>query len=283
MSLKIQGQQDPQYTQYVYGLNIINPATVGTNGKMNINMFHRSQWVGVDGAPKTTTLTFDMPLKKSLGIGGVLISDKLGPVTETNFFVDMSYTLRLNNKSKLAFGLKGGFNYLSADLPNVINTVKPSDVAFADKLNTVSPNFGFGVHLFNDKYFVSFAIPNFLETVYFEKKNGQLSSANDKIHSFLMAGYKLKLGKEMVFQPSFLLKTVPNAPMSLDLSSSLTYQDKVTLGVSVRIEDSIATFLNFKVNDFTRIGYAFDYTLSNFGQYNSGSHEVMLLFNLKRK
>uniref|UniRef100_UPI002610BEAE type IX secretion system membrane protein PorP/SprF n=2 Tax=uncultured Tenacibaculum sp. TaxID=174713 RepID=UPI002610BEAE len=98
----------------------------------------------------------------------------------------------------------------------------------------------------------------------------------------LIAGYKFNLGKDMVLQPSIMLKAVSNAPMSLDLSSSLTYLDKVTLGVSARLDDSISTFLNFRVNDFTRIGYAFDYTLSNFGQYNSGSHEVMLLFDLKR-
>ncbi|RPD91169.1 type IX secretion system membrane protein PorP/SprF, partial [Aureibaculum marinum] len=100
-------QQDPQYTQYMYNMNIVNPAYAGSRGTLSIGLLGRLQWVGIEGAPKTATMAIHAPLGKNLGGGFSAILDEHGPVKETNVYADVSYTVTLSEEGRLAFGLKG--------------------------------------------------------------------------------------------------------------------------------------------------------------------------------
>ena len=271
-------QQDPQYTQYMYNMNILNPAYAGSKGVTSIGLLGRTQWVGVDGAPKTATLSINGPVGTNVGLGFSVIHDEIGPVKEDNLYADFSYTLNFSGEDKFAFGIKAGATFLN---------VREFTTVDQDPLNVpvslVAPNFGVGVMYYNDRFYAGLSVPNFIESRYLDTKNGISSSASEKTHYFLTSGYVFDLDENLKLKPSTMLKAAPGAPLSVDLSLNLLIQEKVELGLSHRLDDSISGMVGFQVSQDLRIGYAYDYTTSNFGEFNSGSHEIMILFDIKKK
>ena len=271
-------QQDPQYTQYMYSMNILNPAYAGSRGVTSIGLLGRTQWVGVDGAPQTATLSINGPVGKNVGLGFSVIHDEIGPVKEDNAYVDFSYTLNLSEEDKFAFGIKAGATFLN---------VREFRTVDSDPLNVpvslVAPNFGVGLMYYNDRFYAGLSVPNFIESRYLDTKNGISSSASEKTHYFLTSGYVFDLDENLKLKPSTMLKAAPGAPLSIDLSLNLLIQEKVELGLSHRLDDSISGMVGFQVSQDLRIWYAYDYTTTNFGVFNSGSHEIMILFDLNKK
>ena len=271
-------QQDPQYTQYMYNMNILNPAYAGSKGVTSIGLLGRTQWVGVDGAPKTATLSINGPVGKNVGLGFSVIHDEIGPVKEDNVYADFSYTLNLSEEDKFAFGIKAGATFLNVREVITVD-VDPLNVP----VSLIAPNFGVGLMYYNDRFYAGLSVPNFIESRYLDKKNGISSTASEKTHYFLTSGYVFDLDENLKLKPSTMLKATPGAPLSIDLSLNLLIQEKVELGLSHRLDDSISGMIGFNVNQDLRIGYAYDYTTSNFGEFNSGSHEIMILFDLNKK
>ena len=160
-------QQDPQYTQYMYSMNILNPAYAGSRGVTSIGLLGRTQWVGVDGAPQTATLSINGPVGKNVGLGFSVIHDEIGPVKEDNLYADFSYTLNFSGEDKFAFGIKAGATFLN---------VREFTTVDQDPLNVpvslVAPNFGVGVMYYNDRFYAGLSVPNFIESRYLDTKNG---------------------------------------------------------------------------------------------------------------
>ncbi len=274
------GQQDPQYTQYMYNMNVVNPAYAGSHESLNIGTLYRTQWVGLDGSPETYTLAVDAPIRKNLGVGLSLIADKIGPVKEQNLYVDVSYTINTSEQGKLAFGVKAGLTFFDALLSTLDLGDNIPDDLFAEDINDVYPNFGAGVYYYTDKYYVGFSMPNMLNQLHVERTGGVISSAAEKMHWFLTAGYVFDLNKDLKLKPSVFLKGAQGAPLSIDVSANMLFYEKFEAGLSWRIDDAISAMANFRVSRSMRIGYAYDYTLTNLGDFNSGSHEIMVLLNI---
>lgn len=272
------GQQDAQYTQYMYNMNILNPAYAGSKGITSLGILGRTQWVGVDGAPQTATLSLHSPVGKAVGLGLSIIHDEIGPVKENNLFADFSYTINTSEKGSLAFGIKGGVSFL--DVGN-LTTLEPDPLNIP--IHQTSPNFGAGIYYYTNKYYLGLSAPNFLETRHLEKKGGIVSTASEKMHYFLTTGYVFDITDNLKLKPSTMIKATSGAPLSVDLSANLLVSEKFELGLSYRFDDSISGILGFNVNDDFRIGYAYDYTTSKFGNFNNGSHELMLLFDFNRR
>lgn len=274
------GQQDPQYTQYMYNMNVLNPAYAGSKGVTSIGILGRTQWVGVEGAPRTVTLSGHAPMGKAVGLGMSIIHDEIGPVKEDNVYADFSYTIFTSDVGRLAFGLKAGVTFL-----DVRETIMVDDDP--DPLNVpihqTSPNFGAGVYYYTNKFYVGLSAPNFLETEHLEKEGGVVSTASEKMHYFATAGYVFDIADNLKLKPSTMLKATDGAPISLDLSLNLLVDERVELGLSHRIDDSISAMVGFQVNNDFRVGYAYDYTTTRFGNFNSGTHEIMLLFDFNKK
>lgn len=276
----IYSQQDPQYTQYMYNMQIVNPAYAGSEGTLNIGLLHRTQWVGLDGAPKTTVAAINAPIKKNIGLGLSVFADEIGPVKEQNAFVDVSYTIQTSDYGNLAFGLKGGFTFLDAKLSTLdLGDDIPDDV-FDNDINDSYANFGAGAFYYTDHFYAGLSMPNMLNQFHLNRKGGIISSASEKMHYYLTSGYVFDLNDNLKLKPSVLLKGVEGAPLSIDLAGNVLINNKFELGVSWRIDDSINALMNVEVARGFRIGYAYDYTLSNLGDFNSGSHEIILLITI---
>lgn len=275
----VQGQQDPQYTHYMYNMNIVNPAYAGSHDATHLNFLARTQWVGLDGAPETITFGVHAPVGKRVGLGLSAIADKLGPLREQNIYGDFSYTLPLDGETKkLAFGLKAGFTMIHADFPNLL-LANQNDRAFENKLNRVLPNFGLGVYYHTDRFYAGLSMPNILETLWFEKDQGKITKASERTHLFATAGFVFNASDDLQLKPSALVKAVTGAPLSIDVSLNALFAQKFEVGLSYRLDDSISGLMTLRASRSMRIGYSYDHTISGLGDYNSGTHEIILLFN----
>ncbi len=280
--IKLYAQQDAQYTNYMYNMSLINPAYAGTKDVMSLGITGRSQWVGVKGAPQTISAFINSPIAKSMGLGVSLLHDKAGPVKETHLYADYSYSLKLSGNSKLALGIKAGATFQQIGTLE-LNQVDENDPQFAQDVNKAHPNFGLGVFYYRPKFYFGFSMPNVLETLHFQREGGTITKASEEMHTFVTSGIIFDLNEHFKIKPSFLTKYAKNAPLSLDISVNVLWNDKFEFGISHRIEDSFSALLNFRVNRSLRFGYSYDHTLSNIGDFNSGSHELILLFDFKKE
>lgn len=275
-------QQDPQYTQYMYNMNVVNPAYAGSRGTLSLGLLGRSQWNSVDGAPKSLTFSTHAPLGKKVGVGISVIADEIGPAKEQNIYGDFSYTLETSAEGRLAFGLKAGVTLLSVNLLDVVlpDTGNAGDPIFDENINKTMPNFGAGVYYYTNKWYVGFSAPNILKTEHLDKDVAN-SKASEEVHYFLTGGYVFDLSSTLKFKPSLMFKGVKGAPISFDVNANFLLYDRFELGASYRYEDSVSALFNFGVTPDFRIGYAYDYTISEFSNaHTGGSHEIILLYDI---
>ena len=272
-------QQDPHYTQYMHNMNVVNPAYAGSKENISFGLLYRKQWVNIEGAPSTFTFSGDSPVGNNVGLGLSLISDKIGPVSEQNVFGDFSYTIKINERSKLALGLKAGVSFHRVGLRNIQSTLPdPSEGIFGEDINDATLNVGAGAFYYTDKYYVSFSIPNMIKSAHLDY-NG-LEYGSDVSHYFLAAGYVFDLNYDLKFKPSFMLKSAFNVSPSLDVSANFLFNEKFEIGATYRLEDSFGGMVNFAITPELRIGYAYDHIVSNLNVTTSSSHEFILLYDV---
>ncbi len=283
--LEMTAQQDPHYTQYMYNMNVMNPAYAGSKENLSGGLLYRQQWTGVDGAPKTATFNIHSPVGKNVGLGLSAISDKIGPVDESNIYADVSYTLKLSENQRLAFGLKAGATFnkigLFSEIGNgYVNQL--GDVAFSENTSNTFLNLGVGFFYYSNNYYFAASMPNMLKATYLQvTDNGQEYNFGTKTqHYFLTGGYVFNLSANTKFKPSFMMKSAVNSPVSLDVSANVLFFDKLEGGLTYRLDDSFGVMVNYAITPSIRIGYAYDSIVSELKTSTPASHEFMLLFDL---
>jgi type IX secretion system PorP/SprF family membrane protein len=285
VTLVSNAQQDPQYTQYMYNMSVINPGYATDDAEViNFGALYRAQWVGSEGGPTTGTFFAHSPIAKKVEMGISVVHDEIDDVVkESNVYVDFAYVLKLNESNKLSFGIKGGATFYSTNFNGFIYSDELPDPAFAENLSKTFPNIGVGAFYFGENYYLGLSSPNLLKSKHLEKQDGVIATGVEEIHYFFTGGYVFNLNDNLKFKPAFMTKAVAGAPMSLDLTANFLINNVFELGAGYRWDDSVSGLVNFKITPSLRIGYAYDYTLSNLGKFNTGSHEIMLLFDLNKK
>jgi type IX secretion system PorP/SprF family membrane protein len=277
--IDVKAQQDPHYTQYMYNMNVINPAYAGSKESISFGLLFRKQWVNIEDAPTSLSFSGHTPVGKNVGVGLSLISDKIGPVTEQNVFGDFSYTLKLGDTQRLAFGLKAGASFHKVGLRDIQSSLPdPSEGVFGTDINDTSLNLGTGVFYYTDKYYVSFSVPNMIKSAHLDYNGREYGS--DVSHYFLTAGYVFDINYELKFKPSFMLKSAFNVSPSVDVSANFLYQEKFELGATYRLEDSFGAMVNFAITPELRIGYAYEHIISDLKITSPSSHELIILYDL---
>ena len=276
-------QQDPQFTQYMYNMSVINPAYATDDPEtLSLGAIYRAQWVGIEGAPTTASVFAHTPLSKKVEMGVSVVNDNIGDIVdETNAYIDFAYVLNVSKKSKLSFGLKAGATFFSTDFSG-FTLNDPDDYTFSQNISKVFPNIGAGTFFFGDKYYLGFSIPNFLNTRHIENQDGVSYQAVENVHYFFTGGYVFNLGNNFKLKPAFMAKAASGTPVALDVTANTLMYNRVEVGVGYRLDDAVSGLVNFRLSPSLRIGYAYDYTLSNLGQYSSGSHEIMILFDINK-
>jgi type IX secretion system PorP/SprF family membrane protein len=274
-------QQDAQFTQYMYNTININPAYAGSRGVMSIFGLHRTQWVGLDGAPTTNTFSLNTPISNSnLGIGLSLVNDRIGPTTDNTISGDISYTIQMNEDYKLSFGVKASANIFNLDTDK-LTPAQANDPNLQNFNNKFKPNIGAGVYLHSDKLYLGLSVPNFLEDSKYN--DNDVAVFQERMNFYFIGGYVFDVSPSIKFKPAVLTKMVTGAPLQVDASANFLFFDKLMLGGAYRWDAAVSALAGFQITDGLFIGYSYDMETTQLRRYNSGSHEVFLRFELFNK
>tara|TARA_R110000782_G_scaffold49658_2_gene108012 strand:+ start:26 stop:871 length:846 start_codon:yes stop_codon:yes gene_type:complete len=266
----------------------VNPAYAGSRGQLSIAALYRSQWVGLEGAPKTQTLNIQSPIRNSkLGYGVSIVNDQIGDgvVQETYFDAVLSYTIDVSAEGKLSFGLKAGGNLLNLDFTKLRNF--DAEPVNSDNIeNRFSPNVGVGLYYHAERFYAGLSAPNLLQTEHFDNSQQQAGSvqflSKERINFYLITGYVFDLNGNLKFKPALLTKVVGGAPLQVDMSANFMFNDKFTFGAAYRWDAAISAMAGFQISEQFMIGLAYDRETTDLGgtQFNDGSFEVLLRYEL---
>lgn len=282
-------QQDPQYTQYMYNTQVVNPAYAGSRDALSFGLLYRTQWVGLDGAPQTATFTANTPIGSldNMGLGITIVRDELGPAVESNVNIDYSYTINTSDDGELSFGLKAGLDLLDVDFTK-LNIFDETDPRFQNNVDKrLQPQIGAGVYYNTDRFYAGVSVPNFLTTKHFDE--GSLANieketiAAERLHYFLIAGYVFDLSDNLKFKPATLVKAVSGSPLQWDVSANFLINEKFTLGAAYRWSAALSGMVGFQATDEIFIGFGYDFQTTDLEDYSDGSYEIMLRFDVFNK
>jgi type IX secretion system PorP/SprF family membrane protein len=275
-------QKEAMYSQYMYSMMTINPAYAGVNGKPTLSSIFRNQWVGIEGAPSTTLLTYDMPFSKDrLGAGLKIIDDRLGIEHTTTYSLGMSTHFKLSPYSRLSFGLDFGRKMYEASL-SLANTYTPGDASFSQNVRGGVSQLGTGIFYDNRRLSIGLSSPNILKSdITISQIDFGKSSSFTAIHLFTYVGYSFDINENVKFKPSIMAKSVSGSSLQLDLNSNVWLKDLIGIGASYRTGDAIVGMLQCKLKKSFQVGYSYDSPINTLGANNGGSHEIFMLIHFK--
>lgn len=271
-------QQDAQYTQYMYNTINVNPAYAGSRDVLSIFGLHRTQWVGLEGAPVTNAASLNFPIENSnLGVGLSFLNDRIGPTTENVLSADISYTIQTSETYKLSFGIKGSADLFDFD-KHKLNVEDQNDSYLEDLSNVFSPNIGAGIYFHSGKSYLGFSVPNFFETRRYDDNSVVINK--ERMNYYLIGGHVFELSPSVKFKPAFITKLIQGAPLQLDVSGNFLINEKFVLGAAWRWDAAVSFMAGFQITDGLFIGYGYDLETTKLKRYNSGSHEIFLRFEI---
>lgn len=285
----VQAQQDAQWSMYMWNGLVFNPAYAGSRDALSLTAIYRHQWTGFEGAPKTGAFSAHAPLLNDrIALGGYIASDNLGVTNILTFTFSYAYRIPFKNGGKLSVGMNATINNFRNRLTE-ITAVNPGDNAFSENETAVQPNFGFGAYYYDDNWFIGASVPHLLNTGLNESLSleGTSDVARQFKHYFFTTGFVVSLDEDGDFKlkPSTMIKFVQSAKLSADVNLSLLIKEALWIGASYRSESKGAMYGMFEylfVKHF-RLGYAFGYPFHELGEFTSGSHEIMLGYELGKK
>ena len=314
LALRVQAQQKPQYTQYVFNPILINPAVTGIESYVDVKAGYRSQWTGLQGAPVTTYFTVSAPLGREFiegdatsgpangdnplgrsftstyqaaaphhGIGLTIVSDNAGPIRQTNIDANYAYHIGLSPTLNLAVGVSAGLYNASLNTALVTTDVQNDPAISGGNNNQLKPDVNAGVWAYSSTYFVGMSVQQLLpETISFSS-NPAYNTGQAVPHYFLTGGVKIFLSDDVAILPSVLFKYVAPVPVSYDINMKMAFRDHFWIGGSYRQNDAVAGMIGFNIGSFMSLGYSYDYTTSNLNTVSSGTHEIVLGLLLNNK
>jgi len=272
-------QQDPLYTQYMDNLLVINPGFAGSKDIGNVLVVARSQWVSFDGAPATRSLSFNSPVeKKNIGVGFSFLSDKIGPIKQSGFYVDYSYFLKVSEKFRLGMGLKAGVSFFRANLTDLV-TIDPDPIFDNDIYENFLPNVGVGFYLSSENSYFGLSVPRLIENSITREDVTTQYVTRQQMHIYAVGGHMFRLNEVIQFKTGAMMKWIKNTPLSFDVNALFGLKEKLWLGAMYRFEAAYGAIVQFNPIPELTIGYSYDMTLTDLGGFQSGSHEIMLSYN----
>ena len=296
-------QQTIQFSQYMFNGLALNPAYAGYKEDVTLNLSSRIQWVGINDAPQTSTVSVDGVVNsdnKNVGLGLIATLDQLGPESNTSIYANYAYRLRLDalDTKRLCFGLGFGGEQYSLDGSKFIATDAGDGSIPTGSISKFTPDFRFGVYYYTPDYYVGASVFNLLaQPLVTLTDNAPI--VNEVRTVYLTGGAMLPLSDFIDLKPSLMIKEDFKGPTNVDLTAFLVFNKIVWLGTSYQTgfvgfnqsnlqsnldeTDAISAIAQFYLNDHFRIGYSYDFTLSKLANYQSGSHEISLSLTFGRR
>jgi len=274
-------QQQVQYTQYMYNTMLVNPAYAGTGSQLEVIGIHRSQWVGLSGAPSTQNVGINAAAGKVLGVGLNFINDRIGPSNQSFITAAISAKIKLTDKINLSAGLNGGIDIINIDFSKGQSKIENDEAMATNIRNRVRPVIGAGLYLYADNWYFGLSSPTFMKKDRYGAENE--SGIDSYIHWYAIAGYVFKIGDNVKLKPAVMAKVVKGAPLTADISLNTLIKEQFTIGAAYRYHDAASILLGYTFKKALFIGYSYDINLTKLRRYNSGSHDIILKYNLYKK
>jgi type IX secretion system PorP/SprF family membrane protein len=283
ISLTTYGQRDALYSQYMFNQLVINPAYSGSKDEMSLAVINRYQWTGLEGAPRTLTMSAHTPLRNEhVALGMYVYADHIGADNDLGVVGSYAYRVRLGN-GKLSLGLQAGLSQVSIDW-NKVTMHEEDDVVFTSRpQSSLKPDANFGLYYYTRNYYIGISSKHLFENQFgkVEHTDGTSTYSTLTRHFYFMGGMALPVSDKIVFKPSTLIKYANNAPLNMDLNASFLFNGKIWLGASYRTGNNAMVFMiELQATSNLRIGYSYDASMGALKSYNGGSHEIMLGYDL---
>ncbi|MGB0981700.1 MAG: PorP/SprF family type IX secretion system membrane protein [Winogradskyella sp.] len=277
-------QQEPNYSLYRYTMNSINPAYAGADKNTSLTSSFRSQWVSVKDAPETQSFFYAQPVSDKIGVGLSFVNDKVFVESQTSFNVDFSYRIQVAKTTHLFLGLKAGGSNYNVNANHIADIGLPSDPALNNIDSGFKPNFGAGVYLWHNSYFLSLSIPSILSTKRIDTSSGRVTQATEEAHIYLSGGYNFKITDNTEFRPSTMVRYVSGSPISAAVTAAFRFLNKFEVGAAYRTDQAFSGLMMLNLTNWVDIGYAYENALRNQIATNSnGTHELLVRFNFNKK
>ncbi len=277
---KVQAQQDVQYTQFMFNKMYFNPAYAGGKKSTCISAIFRKQWLGIEGAPQSATFSINAPVwKKRMGLGLSVSNDQIGLTDRWTFDLSYAYRIQFKNDATFSLGIRGTINYMTVSWNKAKLTQAFDQTVPASAASKPLPNFGAGAFYQARHWYVGLSVPRlFKNRVDFNNNTASTLEPELQQHYFLMGGVSLDIAKNVQLQPNLLLKYVANSPLDADINLSFVFFEKLLLGVTYRLGDSVDGLLQWRIVPQLAIAVSYDFTLTPLQKFNSGSFDVMLQY-----
>ena len=297
-SVATYGQQEAQYTQFMYNKMLVNPGFAGARRAPSVSALYRNQWMDYNGHPQSYLVSFDAALGKNrLGTGLVLHRQTEGVLTRSMANMALSYDIIHTEQTTLRFGLSGTVREFQFSLqdPEVYIKDSKDPLLNPESPKTTNANIGAGIYFDNKNYYFGISVPSLMKKPISLRNNvNGTYLGTEKQHIYVMAGgfFDLFGNSDFNLKPSIMYKYVPNAPFSLDANLSIMVRKTFMGGVSYRLGgkygvgdlksgngDSVDLLTFFQVTDQLGVGLAYDFTLSQLSSYNKGSFELVTRYD----
>ncbi|WP_036152901.1 PorP/SprF family type IX secretion system membrane protein [Maribacter forsetii] len=271
-------QQRPQYTQYMYNTQTLNAGYTGTQGTLAASLLYRTQWVGIDGSPETQSFSAHGLVKDRIGLGLTIVNDNLGASNNFEVNANFAYHIKTGSSTTLSLGLNAGIDMLSVDYSKG-NFANGLDPVFQENLSELRPMVGAGIYYYGAKWYLGASSSNLLNSQIYDSDDDLITER--KSQYYFMGGYVFDLSESVKFKPAVLTKHVAGSPITVDVSANFLLRERLSLGLAYRYDDAVSALAGFHMTDKFFLGYAYDYSTTGLGDYNSGSHEIILTYNLE--
>ncbi len=289
LGFSLWAQQEAHYTNFMYNQQLYNPATVGSRNTPSFTALHRSQWIGFEGAPTSQVVSFQTPImRQRAGVGGTMSRYAIGLNVSWFGSAAYAYNLRLTEHLSFRLGMQATLEYIGVDFgdPRVVVVTENDNSLRNGYVENYKANVGVGGYLtYKDMFYFGFSGPQLLPN---EIGLNDLTSKTATLapHRYANLGAAIPVTEQVELMPNFMMKYVDNAPVSFDINFSLRYAKKVTAGVTYRTGgngkgDSVDGLVFFQISQKLGAGIGYDYTLSDIREYQSGSVEVLLRYDLR--
>lgn len=277
----VNGQSDPQYTQFMHNKLVINPAYAGSKEVLTFSALYRNQWAGIEGAPTTYNFNAHTPFfENRCGAGLSIVGDQHGLYRTYNIGLNYAYRIPMKNNATLSIGMSGQVEYGKVDFSAVDAIDMDDEDIPTGENNRLNPNFGAGVFYNHPRFYVGLSAPRVAKTIVYSDNANTGNESNTMRSYYLMGGLITRINRAVQFKPAMLITYNPNAPVEVDMNASFLFMDKIWVGASYRMGDSVDAMFQYQFNPQLKMGVAVDITTSKLSQYSPGSFEVMMEYSL---
>ena len=287
----LQGQQEHQYTQFMYNKLTYNPAYAGIRGVPTMTAVYRNQWFKMDGAPRSALISMHAPVfTQRVGVGAVLSHNSIGLHSDVQLAATYSYNIIAADNFSLRLGVSGSLRVLSLNFSKA-TPLTAYDPSLDDKrMNDAYANFGAGIYgTFQERLYFGFSVPRIVRNNIGLNTDPMVTSARESRHYYGTTGGIIPLGKHLNLLPAVLVKYVQYAPIDVDVTLNIEVMEKITTGLAYRAGgdgkgESLDLLAFWQINPRIGVGAAYDLSLTNLRSYTGGSFELLFYADLvKRK